>query len=211
MTCIDANLSALQVKGAVAVFPSDPASSLVGTASKRTRLAENISSDESNGEKVKSLRQSCNGEARRSKLVGERAPPHALWVYKLRDEKRRCFTGYLPGAVPETLADSLFEIINKETPWTSGNRSSTAWGVKPPCSCTYRYSFLGDQPASVPGVQPSAWPDWMDEVLRHVMPLCGIGPEGWPNSCNINHYEDGWEGVGWHADDEPLFQGAHQD
>merc|ERR1711924_522679 len=70
---------------------------------------------------------------------------------------------------------------------------------------------FSDTPLSVPGVRPSAWPDYMDDILQHVMPLCGIhNSENWPNSCNINHYEDGWEGVGWHADDEPLFQGAHR-
>merc|ERR1712050_522040 len=55
------------------------------------------------------------------------------------------------------------------------------------------------------------WPGWMDALLDHLMPLCGIEKPNWPNSCNINYYHDGWQGLGWHCDDEPLFQGEYQD
>merc|ERR1719401_2827963 len=58
---------------------------------------------------------------------------------------------------------------------------------------------------------PQPWPAWMREILADVMPLCGITSETeWPNSCFLNLYEDGG-GVGWHADDEPLFQGLRRD
>merc|ERR1719506_3391609 len=78
---------------------------------------------------------------------------------------------------------------------------------KPPCSCAYGYSARVIDPAP-----PCPWPDWMDELLRHVLPLCGIQSEkDWPNSCNINRYYNGWECVGWHTDDEPLFLGKEQD
>lgn len=44
------------------------------------------------------------------------------------------------------------------------------------------------------------------------MPLCGLKePTEWPNSCNLNLYENGCHAVGWHADDEHLFQGKFQD
>ena len=29
--------------------------------------------------------------------------------------------------------------------------------------------------------------------------------EQWPNSCNVNLYENGGSGVEWHSDNEPLF------
>jgi len=38
-----------------------------------------------------------------------------------------------------------------------------------------------------------------------------LPPEAWPDSVNLNLYEDGSETLGWHADDEPLFGGLHSD
>merc|ERR1712187_713338 len=43
------------------------------------------------------------------------------------------------------------------------------------------------------------------------MPICGLQEDGWPDSCNLNLYEDGGAAVGWHADDESLFQGKFRD
>merc|ERR1711879_2259 len=52
----------------------------------------------------------------------------------------------------------------------------------------------------------------MNKLLQGVMPLCGIkSMSQWPNCCNLSLYEDGGAGVGWHADDESLFQGKFQD
>merc|ERR1712060_929347 len=44
------------------------------------------------------------------------------------------------------------------------------------------------------------------------MPKCGIRDrDDWPNCCNLNLYEDGGMSVGWHSDDESLFQGKFTD
>merc|ERR1712087_710565 len=51
----------------------------------------------------------------------------------------------------------------------------------------------------------------MEEILQTYMPLCGLSKEQWPNSCNLNLYEDGSMSVGWHADDEKLFSGRFTD
>merc|ERR1719210_418617 len=52
----------------------------------------------------------------------------------------------------------------------------------------------------------------MNELMALVMPLCGLpDSSAWPNSCNVNLYEDGGMSVGWHSDDEMLFQGKFQD
>ena len=37
-----------------------------------------------------------------------------------------------------------------------------------------------------------------------------MGGNTWPNSCNLNLYTGGEDSVGWHADDEALFQGTKQ-
>ncbi|CAK9000046.1 unnamed protein product [Durusdinium trenchii] len=45
-------------------------------------------------------------------------------------------------------------------------------------------------------------------MMHAIMPICGFrDPHCWPNSCNLNLYEDGGMSVGWHSDDESLFQG----
>merc|ERR1712039_340312 len=52
----------------------------------------------------------------------------------------------------------------------------------------------------------------MREIMRVVMPFCGIALESeWPNSCNLNLYDTGCSSVAWHADDEALFNGKNQD
>merc|ERR1719335_327058 len=45
-----------------------------------------------------------------------------------------------------------------------------------------------------------------------IMPTCGLNDaDCWPDSCNMNLYEDGGMSVGWHSDDERIFQGKFQD
>ena len=44
------------------------------------------------------------------------------------------------------------------------------------------------------------------------MPICGLPTRDlWPNSCNLNLYSDGTMSVGWHADNERLFQATLRD
>merc|ERR1711862_820467 len=81
----------------------------------------------------------------------------------------------------------------------------TAWMVAPGgCSCTYRYGRIE--------VEPQVYPPWMIQLMQLIMPLAGCNDMAcWPNSCNLNLYEDGGMSVGWHSDDESLFQGKFQD
>jgi len=52
----------------------------------------------------------------------------------------------------------------------------------------------------------------MKQLMSIVMPMFGSPQEAqWPNSCNINLYEDGGMSVGWHSDDERIFNGKFQD
>ncbi|CAK0800721.1 unnamed protein product [Prorocentrum cordatum] len=49
-------------------------------------------------------------------------------------------------------------------------------------------------------------------LMGVVMPLCHlVSREEWPNSCNLNLYENGGHSVSWHADNERLFAGKFQD
>lgn len=72
------------------------------------------------------------------------------------------------------------------------------------CTCTYRYGGIH--------VEAEVFTPWMIELLQITMPRCGILQQHeWPNSCNVNLYEHGGMSVGWHSDDESLFQGKFND
>merc|ERR1719247_3347425 len=140
------------------------------------------------------------------RLLGDLAPSKCAWTYPLKDEEWRCFAGYLEGAFDKDRADKFFNIIRDGTKWHQPTGRwgplplKTAWMAQAPCSCRYRYGG-----AEVP---PEPFPEWLEDVLGACMPLCGLPQkEAWPNSCNLNLYEDGQHSVGWHADNESLFQG----
>ncbi|CAK0860281.1 unnamed protein product [Prorocentrum cordatum] len=129
---------------------------------------------------------------------------------KLRDVSRRCFAAFLPSPINEARCREFFEKIRDGTEWLQPEGPlgplprKTSWMVRPGCSCTYRYGGVE--------VEPAADPAWMHELLGLYMPFCGItDPSGWPNGCNVNLYENGSHGVGWHSDAEDLFQGRVQD
>ncbi len=47
--------------------------------------------------------------------------------------------------------------------------------------------------------------------MEQIMPLCGLSDRSlWPNACNLNMYSGGSQAVGWHADDESLFQSTYE-
>lgn len=132
------------------------------------------------------------------------------WSYPLKDESRRSFAGYVKRVLLEAQCQHFFERIRDETDWRQpeGIRGviprKTAWMVREGCSCVYRYGGIE--------VEPDVFPLWMTELLHILMPRCGIvDPSEWPNSCNLNLYEDGGMSVGWHSDDEQLFQGRFRD
>jgi len=133
------------------------------------------------------------------------------WTYPLQDESRRSFAGYLPGLLPAHYCHSLFHTIWHGTKWLQPTGSQglpiprkTAWMISQNCTCRYRYGGME--------VDPELFPPWMVHLMQTVMPACGLKSfEAMPNSCNLNLYEDGTNSVGWHADDEQLFQGRFQD
>lgn len=144
------------------------------------------------------------------KLVGELAPAHARWVYAVRDEARRSFAAHLPRVLDLSWCDKYYNIILNRTAWGQPEGPNgpiprkTAWMVSRGCRCMYRYGRVA--------VPAQEYEPWMWEVMKVVMPLCGLNdPSNWPNACNLNVYEDGTHQVGWHTDDEPLFQGKFRD
>lgn len=128
----------------------------------------------------------------------------------MKDEARRSYAAHLPGALDQESGQRFFSTIREQTAWVQPEGRmgpiprKTAWMVRKGCSCTYRYG----------GVEVDAieFPGWMIELLNIVMPACGLKNSAhWPDSCNLNLYEDGGMSVGWHSDDERLFQGKFRD
>uniref|UniRef100_A0A7S2QA99 Fe2OG dioxygenase domain-containing protein n=1 Tax=Zooxanthella nutricula TaxID=1333877 RepID=A0A7S2QA99_9DINO len=104
----------------------------------------------------------------------------------------------------------MFTVVRDGTQWIQPTGPhgpiprKTAWMVAAGCQCSYRYGGLE--------VAPCEYPPWMTELMRLVMPMCGFSDDqAMPNSCNLNLYDDGNNSVGWHADDEALFQGKFRD
>eukprot|EP00929_Paragymnodinium_shiwhaense_P044499 TRINITY_DN22820_c0_g1_i1.p1 TRINITY_DN22820_c0_g1~~TRINITY_DN22820_c0_g1_i1.p1 ORF type:complete len:470 (+),score=96.10 TRINITY_DN22820_c0_g1_i1:660-2069(+) len=145
------------------------------------------------------------------KLIGEMAPPTLQWEYSLFDESRRSFVGYLKRALTPEVSRKFFQLAHTGTTWFQPASSSgpiprkTAWLVNGRnCRCEYRYGRIE--------VQPQLFPQWIIDLMQWIMPCCGINDvASWPNSCNLNLYDEGNMSCGWHADDEDLFQGKHKD
>lgn len=142
-------------------------------------------------------------------LVKDMAPMFN-WQYPFYDDSRRSYAGHLRNPWTPQRCNQFFEIIKEGTEWLQPTTDrgimprKTAWMVKQGCSCSYRYG-----PFEVPAAE---YKPWMVNLLGEVMPFCGIdNPDDWPDSCNMNLYEDGGSAVGWHSDDEMLFQGKFRD
>lgn len=134
------------------------------------------------------------------------------WEYQLRDELRRCFVGLLRPEWPSGALERFESMVRDGTGWDQPVNPATGealfrktdWMVAERCRCSYRYGGVQ--------VDPTEFPPWMVELMEACMPFFGLKRRGsWPNCCNLNLYEDGGMSVGWHADDEELFQGRTDD
>ena len=74
------------------------------------------------------------------------------------------------------------------------------------CTCVYQYGKEVVQSA-----KKEVFQEIMASLTSEVFSSLGMPEEEWPNSCNLNLYEDGSQAVGWHADDEKLFGGKTGD
>jgi len=132
------------------------------------------------------------------------------WEPCLVDESRRSFAGYLPCPFDEATRTKWFETLKENVDWLQPEGShgpiprKTAWMTGPGCTCEYKYGGIQ--------VPPLEYPPWFVEIMKCVMPYCGLTDKAsWPTSCNMNLYTDGGMSVGWHSDDEALFQGKFRD
>eukprot|EP00403_Amphidinium_massartii_P030418 CAMPEP_0178407540 /NCGR_PEP_ID=MMETSP0689_2-20121128/19481_1 /TAXON_ID=160604 /ORGANISM="Amphidinium massartii, Strain CS-259" /LENGTH=757 /DNA_ID=CAMNT_0020028617 /DNA_START=128 /DNA_END=2398 /DNA_ORIENTATION=- len=144
------------------------------------------------------------------KLISDHCADPSSWLYILQDESRRSYAGFLQCPFSDEDKLRFFEQVRDGTEWKRpvGPRGQmprqTAWMVQKGCGCDYAYGQFR--------VEPQEFPSWMPDLMKSVMPHCGLTSQAdWPNSCNLNLYDDGGASVGWHSDDEKLFQARHRD
>lgn len=139
-------------------------------------------------------------------LIRDASPVAYEWDYILDDDRRRSWAGVLPKAVDENKCNEWFKVASERAAWHDlpDVPRKVAWFVAEEFADTpYRYSGL-EYPAVV-------FPPWMEEIREVVCEKCGIPPEDYPESCNVNLYANHEGEVGWHSDDEVLFQGLARD
>lgn len=135
------------------------------------------------------------------------------WEVAVHDAPRRSFVSLLRGAFAAEALRKWEDMSLKELPWARPLQSKRSTGEARPmprracwltrggCSCRYEYGGTSFAPLEMPS--------WLVELTETVCRVSGVSEQ--PNSCNANLYGSGAEGVGWHADDEPLFRATEQD
>jgi len=135
------------------------------------------------------------------------AQSHSGWKSVLHDDHRRSFVSHRKEAFTAQALSEWWDILSNKIEWrrpqTSGRilPRSAAWLTSEGCTCPYMYSGLVFAPAKMT--------DWFEQLTDRVCFTCGLKDR--PNSCNANFYENGMQSVGWHSDDEPLFDALNQD
>lgn len=134
------------------------------------------------------------------------------WEQVIADEACRSYAAVCRQAIDSDLAWQWFEWLETRLPWQDPTDTKyradgkaiprrTIFSVAKGCNCTYKYSGVA--------VKPYVEPDWLAEIREKCVDIAGLDEQ--PNSCNINLYRDGNDQVGWHTDDEPLFEGEYND
>lgn len=129
------------------------------------------------------------------------------WEEKLDDPLRRAFVSFRQGAFSDATLQKWWGLLADGVRWEKPRVGqnmlprSAAWLTTDGCTCEYKYGA-------------TAWPyrpmeRWFLDLTDEVCRACGVRER--PNSCNANFYDNGGESVGWHADDEPLFEGVKRD
>ena len=129
------------------------------------------------------------------------------WSLRLNDPHRRSFMSYKPSAFSGVFLSTWFHECVSNLKWEKPMIKNkplprkACWLTMPDTRYPYQYGGRKWPCQDMPG--------WLQLITRMVSQACGI--TDLPNSCNANMYESGNDVVGWHADDEPLFQADRQD
>lgn len=134
------------------------------------------------------------------------------WEMVIEDNPLRSYAAVCRQAIDSDLAWKWFETLQTQLPWQDPTDEKyqkngktiarrTIFVVDQGCNCTYKYSGVA--------VKPFPETDFLAEIRKKCVEIAGLPVQ--PNSCNINLYRDGHDAVGWHTDDEPLFEGDYND
>jgi len=143
-------------------------------------------------------------------VSGQRAG--MAWKPVLDDGKHRSFAAWCPNAIDPATAWEWFEALRNRLPWEDLRDNHhqgegrtiprrTVFVVDKGCKCTYRYSGVT--------VPPFEEPDFIAEIRKRCVALAGMSSQ--PNACNINLYRNGMDSVGWHTDNEELYEAEYND
>ena len=119
---------------------------------------------------------------------------YAIDIYA--DHMSKC--RLIQNVIPSIMLDSAFEYL-KSLQWYSNLRHDTLWFVKHPCNCQYSYSKYNIPSSPMPPILIS-----LMEAVGQITGSVGL------NSCNTNLYAEAHNALGWHKDDESLFQAHRQ-
>ncbi|CAD7958790.1 unnamed protein product [Amoebophrya sp. A120] len=138
------------------------------------------------------------------------------WQVVLFDEPKHCYSFLFRNYLNADRSEFYYAEILNHAPWEdimSGrdqkklSRKTAWWVTDPNCTCAYTYgtatrveSKKEDKKQKFAGLMRQLWRELKFDQMTVV-----------PNSVNLNLYEDGSQGVGWHADNESLFDGTNQD
>lgn len=143
------------------------------------------------------------------------------WATIIDDDVRRSFVSHLPTAFSPENQQKWWIKCRDTLPWRRPdvdgvplNRMAT-WLVSPqriqketnskfgPSVLQYKYGRTD--------WSPTPFPDWFHDLTQEVMALCGVSSSHLPDGCNCNWYRTGEDFVGWHADNEPIFDAYRND
>ena len=158
-------------------------------------------------------------------LVSETSPLKESWVPLVSDDERQSYASVLPFDTHKaswttyTQLDGWFDALHPsqfeksthstvdKTAWTPASYRGqplwrqTAWvTLDPNCECDYGYSDTWQNRATCPTFRRI-----VQDITEYVQDATGQTF----NACNLNYYPTG-AGIGWHADDEALWDPFHR-
>ena len=119
----------------------------------------------------------------------------------IKDDLRSSYVNKIPSKIPSNVSSIWFLELLTKLPWerpineNSGfplNRQ-TVWMSK--CTCPYGYGGVSMKPVPFNSTVSDITHYVFEQVLQ--LPL--------PDAVNINLYDGGLQMVGWHSDNEPIF------
>jgi len=141
-------------------------------------------------------------------VIAAEADQYQDWQVIMCNEEKRSFSAKRNNPFSEVRLNELWLLAKNNLPWTRPKVDgkplprSAAFMVAEGCKCKYRYSGTR--------WEPHTFPDWFQDLTEEVMSYVGIDLPC-PNSCNVNLYDNGSESVGWHSDNESIFESQVKD